>query len=138
MRLMTAIAIVAATWIGPPAPSATGEEPSTDSELLVAYCVGVFGADPAHSFQAPACLAEERTDECLVRIADIGRERQRVDRTLHQLQDFPGGARHRGPRTLPGARQVPGRDVVLGRSLTTPRATPLATLWGARDGNSRQ
>ena len=87
MRLMTAIAIVAATWIGPPAPSATGEEPSTDSELLVAYCVGVFGADPAHSFQAPACLAEERTDECLVRIADIGRERQRVDRTLHQLQD---------------------------------------------------
>ena len=87
MKLMTAIAILAATWIGPPAPSTAGEEPSADSELLVAYCVGVFGADPAHSFQAPACLANEGTDECLVRIADIGQERQRVDRTLHRLQD---------------------------------------------------
>ncbi len=87
MRLMTAIALAAATWIGPPAPSAAGEEPSTDGELLVAYCVGVFGADPAHSFQAPACLANEGTDACLVRIADIGQERQRVDHTLRRLQD---------------------------------------------------
>ncbi|MGZ5908996.1 MAG: hypothetical protein ACXWLB_03915 [Reyranella sp.] len=84
---MTAIALAAATWIGPPAPSAVGEEPSTDSELLVAYCVGVFGADPGPSFRAPACLANERTDDCLVRIADIGQERQRVDHTLRRLQD---------------------------------------------------
>jgi hypothetical protein len=87
MRLMTAIALTAATWIGPPAPSAAGEEPSTDSELLVAYCVGVFGADPAHSFQAPACLANERTADCLVRIAEIGEERQHVDHTLRQFQN---------------------------------------------------
>ena len=87
MRLMTAIALTAATWIGPPAPSAAGEEPSTDSELLVAYCIGVFGADPAHSFQAPACLANERTDDCLARIAEIGEERQHVDHTLRQLQN---------------------------------------------------
>ena len=89
MRLMTAVALAAATWIGPPAPSAAGEEPSTDSELLVAYCVGVFGADPAHSnaFPAPACLANDRTDDCLVRIADIGQERQHVDQTLHRFQD---------------------------------------------------
>jgi hypothetical protein len=88
MRLMAAIALAAATWIGPPAPSAAGEEPSTDSELLVAYCIGVFGADPARSnaFPAPACLASERTDECLVRIADIDQERQRVDHTLSRLQ----------------------------------------------------
>jgi hypothetical protein len=84
---MTAIALVAATWIGPPAPRAAGEEPSTDRELLAAYCVGVFGADPARSFQAPACLANEGTEACLVRIADIGEERQRVDHTLRQLQD---------------------------------------------------
>ena len=87
MRLMTAIALAAATWIGPPAPSAVGEEPSTDSELLVAYCVGVFGADPARSFQAPACLANERTDDCLARIAEIGEERQHVDHTLRRLQN---------------------------------------------------
>jgi hypothetical protein len=89
MRLMAAIALAAATWIGPPAPTTAGEEPSTDSELLVAYCVGVFGADPARSnaFPAPACLANERTDQCLSRIADIDRERQRVDHTLHRLQD---------------------------------------------------
>jgi len=87
MRLMTAIALAAATWIGPPAPSAVGEEPSTDSELLVAYCVGVFGADPAHSFQAPACLANERTDDCLVRVAEIGEGRQHVDHTLRRLQN---------------------------------------------------
>jgi hypothetical protein len=89
MRLMAAIALAAATWIGPPAPSAAGEEPSTDSELLVAYCIGVFGADPARSntFQAPACLTNERTDDCLVRIADIDQERQRVDHSLRRLQD---------------------------------------------------
>jgi hypothetical protein len=87
MRLMTAIALAAATWIGPPAPSAAGEEPSTDSELLVGYCIGVFGADPAHSFQAPAGLANERTDDCLVRIAEIGEERQHVDHTLRRLQN---------------------------------------------------
>jgi hypothetical protein len=89
MRLMAAVALAAATWIGPPAPSAAGEEPSTDSEVLVAYCVGVFGADAAGSnaFQAPVCLANERTDDCLVRIADIDRERQRVDGTLRRLQD---------------------------------------------------
>ena len=87
MRLMTAIALAAATWIGPPAPSAAGEEPSTDSELLVAYCVGVFGADPAHSFQAPACLANERADDGLARIAEIGEERQHVDHALRQLQN---------------------------------------------------
>jgi hypothetical protein len=84
---MTAIALAAATWIGPPAPSAAGEEPSTDSELLVAYCVGVFGADPARSFQATACLANERTDDCLARIAEIGEERQHVDHTLRRLQN---------------------------------------------------
>jgi hypothetical protein len=89
MRLIAAIALAAATWIGPPGPSAAGEEPSTDSELLVAYCVGVFGADPARSnaFPAPACLADERTDDCLARIADIDRERQRVDHTLSRLQE---------------------------------------------------
>ena len=87
MRLMTAIALAAATWVGPPAPSTAGEEPSTDSELLVAYCVGVFGADPARSFQAPACLANERTDDCLARIAEIGEERQHVDHTLRRLQN---------------------------------------------------
>jgi hypothetical protein len=87
MRFMAAIALAAATWIGPPAPTA-GDEPSTNSELLVAYCVGVFGADPARSnaFPAPACLADERTDDCLARIADIGQERQRVDQTLSRLQ----------------------------------------------------
>jgi hypothetical protein len=84
---MTAIALTAATWIGPPAPSAAGEEPSTDSELLVAYCIGVFGADPAHSFQAPACLANERTDDCLARIAEIGEERRHVDHTLRRIQN---------------------------------------------------
>jgi hypothetical protein len=84
---MTAIALAAATWIGPPAPSGAGEEPSTDSELLVANCIGVFGADPAHSFQAPACLANERTDDCLGRIAEIGEERQHVDHTLRRLQN---------------------------------------------------
>ena len=68
MRLMAAIALAAATWIGPPAPTA-GEEPSTNSELLVAYCVGVFGADPARSN------------------ADIDQERQRVDHTLSRFQD---------------------------------------------------
>ena len=88
MRLIAAIALAAATWVGPPAPTA-GEEPSTNSELLVAYCVGVFGADPARSnaFPAPACLANERTDECLARIADIDQERQRVDHTLSRFQD---------------------------------------------------
>ena len=47
-----------------------------------------FGADPARSnaFPAPACLADERTDDCLARIADIGQERQRVDQTLSRLQ----------------------------------------------------
>jgi len=89
MRLIAAIALAAATWIGPPGPSAAGEEPSTDSELLVAYCIGVFGADPARSnaFRAPACLANEPTDDCLARIADIDQERQRVDHTLRGLQD---------------------------------------------------
>jgi hypothetical protein len=88
MRLIAAIALVAATWVGPPAPMA-GDEPSINSELLVAYCVGVFGADPARSnaFPAPACLADERTDDCLARIADIDQERQRVDHTLSRLQD---------------------------------------------------
>ena len=87
MRFMAAIALAAAIWIGPPAPTA-GDEPSTNSELLVASCVGVFGADPARSnaFPAPACLADERTDDCLARIADIGQERQRVDQTLSRLQ----------------------------------------------------
>jgi hypothetical protein len=55
--------------------------------LLVAYGVGLFGADPAHSFQAPACLANERTDDCLARIAEIGEERQHVDHTLRRLQN---------------------------------------------------
>ena len=89
MRLIAAIALAAATWIGPPGPSAAGEEPSTDSELLVAYCVGVFGADPARSnaFPAPACLVNERTDDCLERIAEIGEERQHVDHMLRQLQN---------------------------------------------------
>jgi len=89
MRLMTAIALAAATWIGPPTLSDAGEEPSTDSELLVAYCVGVFGADPAQSntFQTPVCLTNEPTDECLVRIADIDQERQRVDHALRRLQE---------------------------------------------------
>ena len=87
MRLMAAVALAAATWIGPP-PSGAGEEPSTDSERLVAYCIGVFGVEPAGSaaLQAPACLATERTDECLARIADIDRERQRVDHALRQVQ----------------------------------------------------
>jgi hypothetical protein len=90
MRLMAAVALAAATWIGPPPPSGAGEEPSTDSERLVAYCSGVFGADPAAStaFQAPACLADERTDECLARIADIDQERQRVDHALRHAQEF--------------------------------------------------
>jgi hypothetical protein len=89
MRLIAAIALAAATWIGPPPPSMAGDEPSTNSELLVADCVGVFGADPARSnaFPAPACLANERTDDCLARIADIDQERQRVDHTLRRVQD---------------------------------------------------
>jgi hypothetical protein len=88
MRLIAAIALAAATWIGPPPSSLAGDEPSTNSELLVADCVGVFAADLARSnaFQAPACLANERTDDCLARIADIDQQRQRVDHTLHRLQ----------------------------------------------------
>src|ERR1700716_344059 len=88
MRLMTAIELAAATWIGPPARSAAGEEPSTDSELLVAYCIGVFGADPAHSFQAPACLANERTDDCLARIAEIGEGGQDGGHHLRRNQKY--------------------------------------------------
>jgi len=87
VRLIAAIALAAAAFVGSPGAS-TGQEPTYDSELLAAYCIGVFGADQARSpsFMAPACLTNEPTDECLVRIADIGQERRRVDDSLRRLQ----------------------------------------------------
>jgi ribosomal protein S1 len=35
----------------------------------------------------PACLTNEPADECSARVADIDRERQRVDLNLRQLQE---------------------------------------------------
>ena len=51
--------------------------------------MGVFG--PAQSSlkspSMPACLTNETADECSARVADIDRERQRVDLNLRQLQE---------------------------------------------------
>ena len=46
LRLIAAIALTAAALAGNPGTSA-GDEPTADSELLAAYCIGVFGADQA-------------------------------------------------------------------------------------------
>lgn len=89
MRLMAAIALAAATLIGNPQAAAAGDEPIYDSELLAAYCIGVFGADQTSlaSFVVPSCLTDEAANDCSARIADIDHERHRVDRTLRRLQD---------------------------------------------------
>ena len=88
LRLIAAIALTAAVFAGNPGTSA-GDEPTTDSELLAAYCIGVFGADQASlkSRLVPACLANEPAHECSARLSGIERDRQRVDHTLRQLQD---------------------------------------------------
>ena len=88
LRLITAIALTAAAYAGNPGTSA-GDEPTSDSELLAAYCIGVFGADQASlkSLLVPACLANEPAHECSARLAGIDLDRRRVDDTLRRLQD---------------------------------------------------
>lgn len=88
MRLISAIALIVAALAGSPETSA-GDEPTTDSELLAAYCIGVFGADQTSlkSLLVPACLTNESATECSARIAAIDQERHRVDGTLRRLQD---------------------------------------------------
>ena len=88
MRLIAAIAVAVTTLAGCPKTSAA-QEPTYDSELLAAYCVGVFGADQASlkSLAVPACLTNEPADQCFARIADIDQERHRVDLTLRRLQN---------------------------------------------------
>ena len=88
MRLIAAIALTAAAFAGSPRTSA-GDEPTADSELLAAYCIGVFGADQASlkAMIVPSCLANEAAPDCAARIAEIDRDRHRVDYTLRRLQD---------------------------------------------------
>jgi hypothetical protein len=88
VRLISAIALTVAALAGSPETSA-GDEPTTDSELLAAYCIGVFGADQTSlkSILVPACLTNESAPECSARIADIDQERHRFDGTLRRLQD---------------------------------------------------
>jgi hypothetical protein len=87
VRLIAAIALTAAAFAGNPGTSA-GDEPSSDSELLAAYCIGVFGADQASlkSLMVPTCLANEPADECRARLAEIDLDRHRVDDSLRRLQ----------------------------------------------------
>ena len=51
--------------------------------------MGVFGPDQSSlkSPSMPTCLTNEPADECSARIADVDRERQRVDLNLRQLQE---------------------------------------------------
>jgi hypothetical protein len=88
LRLIAVIALTAAALAGNPGTSA-GDEPTEDSELLAAYCIGVFGADQASlkALLVPACLTNEPAPECAARIAEIDRDRHRVDYTLRRLQD---------------------------------------------------
>ena len=88
MRLIAAIALTAAAFAGNPGTSA-GDEPTSDSELLAAYCIGVFGADQASlkSRFVPACRADEPAHECSARLTEIALDRHHVDDTLRRLQD---------------------------------------------------
>lgn len=87
MRLIAAIAVAALTMAASPRTAAAGEEPIDDSELLAAYCIGVFAAETrSQSFLPPACLTNEADSACSARNAEIDRERLRVDRTLRRLQ----------------------------------------------------
>jgi hypothetical protein len=88
MKLIATIALVivaaAAVW-----GTSALEEQAHDRELFAAYCMGVFGPDQSSlkSPAMPACLTNEPAEECSARIADVDRERQRVDLNLRQLQE---------------------------------------------------
>ena len=120
MKLIATIALVivaaAAVW-----GTSALEEQAHDRELFAAYCMGVFGPDQSSlkSPAMPACLTNEPAEECSARIADVDRERQRVDLNLRQLQEFFGNTGCHRARSLFDACQVPRRNVVLGRSVTT-------------------
>jgi hypothetical protein len=87
MRLIAVIAFAVLTLAASPRTAAAGEEPTSESELLAAYCIGVFSAETrSQSFLAPSCLTNEADNDCLARNADIDLERHRIDRTLRRLQ----------------------------------------------------
>jgi hypothetical protein len=82
--VLAVVAAAAAVW-----GTSALEEQAHDRELFAAYCMGVFGPvqSSLKSPSVPACLTNEPADECSARIADVDRERQRVDLKLRQLQE---------------------------------------------------
>ena len=89
MKLIAAVTLVVVAAAARVWGTLALEEQAHDRELFTAYCMGVFGAAPSSlkSPSMPACLTNETADECSARVADVARERQRVDLYLRQLQE---------------------------------------------------
>ena len=117
IAIVTLVVVAAAAAVGG---TLALEEQAHDRELFAAYCMGVFGPDQSSlkSPSMPACLTNERGDECSERVAEIDQERQHVDLNLRQFQEALGGTRCHCARSLHDACQVPRRNIVLGRPMT--------------------
>jgi hypothetical protein len=89
MKLIATVALVAVAVVAGIWGTSALEEQAHDRELFAAYCIGVFGPvqSSPKSPSVSVCLTNEPADECSARVADVDRERQRVDLYLRQLQE---------------------------------------------------
>ena len=98
------------------------EEQAHDRELFAAYCMGVFGPDQTtlKSPSMPACLTNEpgRRVFAANRRHRPGTAARRSQSAAARRKIFGNTGRHCA-RSLHDACQVPRRNVVLGRPMTT-------------------